>query len=229
MSQASIPAGFPAAELLFHDFASAAACMAEGGLAVYPTETFFGIGCRADRADAVLRIFEAKRRKADMPLPVILGSAEQLELVAAPRPAIAADLADLAAFWPGPFTLLLPALPTLPEALTGGTGNIALRVSSHPDARALALACGCPIVSSSANISGRAPVTQASELDPDLLAFLRPGLDGVLALPNSPAPGGGLASTIVQPLGSRHLLLRREGALPLSALRDAGFTLTFPQ
>ena len=90
MSQASIPAGFPVADLLFHDFASAAACMAEGGLAVYPTETFFGIGCRADRADAVLRIFEAKRRKADMPLPVILGSAEQLELVAAPSPAITA-------------------------------------------------------------------------------------------------------------------------------------------
>ena len=96
-------------------------------------------------------------------------------------------------------------------------------------ARALALACGFPIVSSSANISGRAPVTQASELDPELLAFLRPGLDGVLALPNSPAPGGGLASTIVQPLGSRRLLIRREGALPLSALRDADFTLTFPQ
>ena len=203
--------------------------MAEGGLAVYPTETFFGIGCRADRAEAVLRIFEAKRRKADMPLPVILGSAEQLELVAAPSPAIAADLADLAAFWPGPFTLLLPALPTLPEALTGGTGHIALRISSHPDARALALACGFPIVSSSANISGRAPVTQACELDRDLLDFLRPELDGILSQPGSPAPGGGLASTIVQPLGERRLLIRREGALPLSALRDAGFTLTFPQ
>ena len=214
--------------LLFPDERHAAACLAEGGLAVYPTETFFGIGCRADRACAVLRVFEAKRRKADMPLPVILASLEQLDLVAAPSPAIEADLEALAAFWPGPFTLLLPARQDLPEALTGGTGRIALRVSSHPAARALAGACGFPIVSSSANISGRAPVTQAGELDPELLAFLRPGLDGVLAPPPpSPEPGGGLASTIVEPLGARRLLLRREGALPTSRLAEAGFTTIF--
>jgi len=216
--------------LLFPDERHAADCLAEGGLAVYPTETFFGIGCRADRACAVLRVFEAKRRKADMPLPVILASLDQLGLVAAPSPAIEADLEALAAFWPGPFTLLLPARPDLPEALNGGTGRIALRVSSHPAARALAKACGFPIVSSSANISGRAPVTQAGALDPELLAFLRPGLDGVLAPPPpSPEPGGGLASTIVEPLGARRLLLLREGALPTSRLAEAGFTTIFPK
>ena len=220
----------PLGSLLFADAAEAARGMVQGGLAVYPTETFFGIGCRADRGDAVLRVFEAKRRKADMPLPVILGSAEQLELVAAPGPSLASDLGELAAFWPGPFTLLLPVRSGLPEALTGGTGRIALRVSSHPAARSLATACGFPIVSSSANISGRPPVTQAYELDPELIAFLRPGLDGVLAPPPpSPVPGGGLASTIVEPLGSRRLLVRREGALPLSQLADSGFTLTFPE
>ena len=216
--------------LLFADEAEAARGMGRGGLAAAPTETFFGLGCRADRADAVLRVFEAKRRKADMPLPVILGSAEQLELVAAPGPSLASDLADLSSFWPGPFTLLLPVRPGLPEALTGGTGRIALRVSSHPAARALAMACGFPIVSSSANISGRPPVTQAHELDPELIAFLRPGLDGVLAPPPpSPAPGGGLASTIAEALGGRRLLVRREGALPLARLEEAGFSLTFPE
>lgn len=216
--------------LLFADEAAAAQGMAQGGLAAYPTETFFGLGCRADRADAVLRVFEAKRRKADMPLPVILGSAEQLELAAAPGPELAADLAALSSFWPGPLTLLLPVRPGLPEALTGGTGRIALRVSSHPAARTLARACGFPIVSSSANISGRPPVTQAEELDPELLSSLRPGLDGVLAPPPpSPAPGGGLPSTIAEPLGSRRLLVRREGALPLALLAEAGFTLTFPK
>lgn len=216
--------------LLFADEAEAARGMMQGGLAVYPTETFFGLGCRADRADAVLRVFETKRRKADMPLPVILGSAEQLELVAAPETSLSSDLADLAAFWPGPFTLLLPVRSGLPEALTGGTGRIALRVSSHPAARALAMACGFPIVSSSANISGRPPVTLAEELDPELLSSLRPVLDGVLAPPPPcPVPGGGLASTIVEPLDSRRLLVRREGALPLARLEEAGFTLTFPE
>ena len=216
--------------LLFADEAEAARGMMQGGLAVYPTETFFGLGCRADRADAVLRIFEAKRRKADMPLPVILGSAEQLELVAAPASSLASALADLSAFWPGPFTRLLPARSGLPEALTGGTGRIALRVSSHPAARALAEVCGFPIVSSSANISGRPPVTKVEELDPELLDFLRPGIDGVLAPPPpSPGPGGGLASTIVEALGARRLLVRREGAFPLAKLAEAGFSLIFPE
>jgi len=207
----------------------AASALDRGGLAVYPTETFFGLGCRADRAEAVLRVFEAKRRKPDMPLPVILGSAEQLELVACPAPGTGSDLADLTAFWPGPFTLLLPVRPGLPEALTGGTGRIALRVSSHPSARALAEACAFPIVSSSANISGRAPVTSAEELDAELLSSLRPGLDCVFLPPSCPAPGGGLPSTIVEPLGSRRLLVRREGALPLATLAEAGFSFSFPQ
>lgn len=210
--------------LLCTDAMEAARRLLSGGLAVYPTETFFGLGCRADDAKAVLRIFAVKRRASDMPLPVILASAYQLSLVAEPSASIAADLPALTALWPAPLTLLLPARSGLPSALTGGTGSIALRVSPHPAARALAEACGFPIVSSSANISGRAPVTQAGLLDPDLLSSLRPGLDSVFT-PPAPEPEGGLPSTIVEVLGSHRLLLRREGALPLSHLEEAGFTL----
>ena len=197
-----------------------------GGVILYPTETFFGIGCRADNAEAVLRVFHCKRRSLSMPLPVILGSFEQLALVAIPAPALADDMSALARFWPGPLTLLLPARPELPEALTGGSGKIAARISSHPAARALAEQSGFPIVSSSANISGRKAVTAAPELDPELLLSLMPETDGVLDEP--PAPGGGEASTIVEPLGSRNLRLLREGALPLADLRQAGFHILNP-
>ena len=94
----------------------------------------------------------------------------------------------LSRFWPGPLTLLLPVVSGLPEALTGGSGRIAARVSSHPAARELALACGFPIVSTSANISGRPAVTSADALDAELVASLNPETDGVFdALP---APGG---------------------------------------
>ena len=197
-----------------------------GGVILYPTETFFGIGCRADNAEAVLRVFHCKRRSLSMPLPVILGCFEQLALVAIPDPALADDMSALARFWPGPLTLLLPARPELPEALTGGSGKIAARISSHPAARALAEQSGFPIVSSSANISGRKAVTAASELDPELLLSLMPETDGVLDEP--PAPGGGEASTIVEPLGNRTLRLLREGALPLTDLRQAGFHILNP-
>ena len=193
-----------------------------GGVLLYPTETFFGIGCRADNAEAVLRVFRYKQRSLSMPLPVILGSREQLDLVACPPQDMADDLEALTAFWPGPLTLLLPAKNGLHEALTGGTGNIAARISSHPVARSLALACGFPIVSSSANISGKKAVTSANELDPALLQALRPDLDGVLDEP--PAPGGGEASTIVRPLGLRRLSLLREGALSRQLLEAAGFS-----
>jgi len=196
-----------------------------GGLLLYPTETFFGIGCRADLPEAVLRIFQCKRRSLSMPLPVILGGPEQLPLIACPAPDIDADLTALARFWPGPLTLLLPVRNGLPEALTGGSGRIAARISSHPVARALAEHCGFPIVSSSANISGRPAVTEAAALDPELLGVLREETDGVFDAP--PAPGGGLASTIAEPLGGRRLRLLREGALPPARLEEAGFTL-FP-
>ena len=193
-----------------------------GGLLIYPTETFFGIGCRADDEAAVKRVFQCKRRPLSMPLPVILGSAEQLGLVACPGPELSGDLELLTRFWPGPLTLLLPAVSGLPEVLTGGSGRIAARVSSHPAARELALACGFPIVSTSANISGRPAVTSADALDAELVASLNPETDGVFdALP---APGGGEASTIVEPLGHRRLRLLRQGALPASSLEDAGFT-----
>lgn len=194
-----------------------------GGVILYPTETFFGIGCRADNAEAVLRVFSCKKRSLSMPLPVILGSREQLELVACPGPALAEDLAELSSFWPGPLTLLLPAKSDLPEALTGGSGKIAARVSSHPAARALAESCGFPVVSSSANISGRQAVTLARDLDPELLLSLQPDTDGVLDEP--PVPGGGEASTIVEPLGGHRVRVLRKGALPLADLEAAGFSL----
>ncbi|WP_446424853.1 L-threonylcarbamoyladenylate synthase [Mailhella sp.] len=204
-----------------------------GGLFVYPTETFYGIGCRADRPEAVLRVFAAKRRAPDMPLPLILASADQLPLVAALDAPLEAAVQRLAAFWPAPLTLLLPVRDDLPAALTAGTGKVAVRVSAHPAARALAEACAFPVVSSSANISGRPAVTSAASLDPELLAFLGSGpapdavFDPRLAFPEAPPPSGGMASTIVEALpasGGAHVLrVLREGALPLSRLAEAGF------
>ena len=224
--------GIPA-PLLCTALNDAARRLNAGCLLVYPTETFYGIGCRADHAEAVLRVFAAKRRAPDMPLPLILASTDQLPLVAALEPAHEAAVQRLASFWPAPLTLLLPVRADLPAALTAGTGKIAVRVSAHPAARALAEACAFPVVSSSANISGRPAVTSAASLDPDLLSFLASGPepDGVFdpshAFPEALAPGGGMASTIVEPAGcgsTSTLRVLREGALPLSRLAEAGFT-----
>ncbi|WP_298068456.1 L-threonylcarbamoyladenylate synthase [uncultured Mailhella sp.] len=195
-----------------------------GGIIIYPTETFFGIGCRADSEEALLRVFQIKRRPLGKPLPLILGSQTQLALAVSVPDALAGDVEDLVRFWPGPLTLLLPAKDGLPAPLTAGTGVIAVRMSPHPVAQALAKQCGFPVVSTSANVSERPPVTSAAALDPDLLAALDPRRDGVIDLP--PAPSGAQASTIVRPLGGRRLELCRKGAFSALRLRETGFTLS---
>lgn len=197
----------------------AAQAVRRGRLVVYPTETFYAVGCSALDARAVERVYEIKRRRRSFALPVIIGSVEQLPLVAARVPEAALRLAE--AFWPGPLTILLPVSDSVPAALSSGTGKVAVRVSSHPAAQALCLACGVPLVSSSANISGSAPVTSRHELDHALLA----GVDGgIFEAP--PVPGGGSPSSIVEAvLTVEGPLLRvlRQGAISVRALEERGF------
>ena len=199
----------------------AARRLAEGGIAIYPTETFYAIGCRADRADSVSRIFAAKRRPSGKPLPLIAGSATMALEAVLPGSKVCEDIPLLARFWPGPLTLLLPCSPVLPHVVTAGTGMAAIRVSSHPAARKLALHCGFPLVSTSANISGRPPARTAAELDRELLDMLHNDSDALVTA--APEPSGGAPSTIIMPLGGRRFRLIREGILPVATLASAGF------
>lgn len=199
----------------------AARRLAAGGLAVYPTETFYAIGCRADLAESVRRVFAVKRRPSDKPLPLIAGSAAMAFDWLRPAPAVSDDLRALSELWPGPLTLLLPASPALPCEVTAGTGMAAVRVSGHAAARELSLRCGFPIISSSANISGRPPARLPSELDPELLGMLDMPADALVT--EGPDPSGGAPSTIIEPLGGRRYRLLRPGALPCGLLADRGF------
>ena len=130
----------------------AAELMLDGHPVIFPTETFFALGSRALDADATARVFRAKHRSTVRPLPLILGEWNQLDLIAKTPDGI---LPLLERFWPGPLSVIFPARLRVPDILTGGTGRVAVRLSSHPVARALAQAVGEPITSSSANISGK--------------------------------------------------------------------------
>src|SRR5262245_26821160 len=123
-----------------------------GRLVAYPTETFYGLGADATSSDAVERIFELKGRARSEPIPLILPGPEWLERVATEVPPAAPRLA--AAFWPGPLTLIVPAASWIPGAVTAETDTVAVRVSSHPIASALASALGGPLTATSANKSG---------------------------------------------------------------------------
>lgn len=143
--------------------AAAADKLREGGLVAVPTETVYGLAARADRAEAVARIYRAKGRPDFNPLIVhVLGvpAAEAL----ARFDSRARKLAE--SFWPGPLTLVLPqrAGAPLAEAVTAGLPTVALRSPAHPAMRAVLTATGLPLAAPSANRSGGVSPTSAAHV-----------------------------------------------------------------
>ncbi len=127
---------------------------------VYPTETFYGLGADPFEPAAMERLLAIKKREPGKSVALIAADRAMAMGLSREVPADAHRLAD--AFWPGPLTLVLPARPDLPPALAPD-GGVAVRVSSHPVARALASQLGRPLTATSANLSGRPPATTVSE------------------------------------------------------------------
>ncbi len=157
----------------------AVARLVTGDLLAFPTETVYGLGARADQADAVARIFAAKGRPSDHPLIVHVADAAGAEVFAAELPPVARRL--MAAFWPGPLTVIVPRRAGIAAESAGGQSSIGLRCPSHPVALALlraAAAAGVPgVAAPSANRFGRISPTRAEHVAseftdlPDLLVL----------------------------------------------------------
>jgi L-threonylcarbamoyladenylate synthase len=124
-----------AADVDTGDIAAAAAILEAGGLVAFPTETVYGLGADAENPAAVARIYEAKGRPSDHPVIVHLAPGADMTRWARDIPEQAHQL--IAAFWPGPLTLILKRADTIPAAVSGGQGTIGLRCPSHPVAVAL--------------------------------------------------------------------------------------------
>lgn len=171
-----------------------------GGLVAYPTDTLYGLGADPRRADAVVRLFQAKGRPATMAVPLIAGDLRQVERHAGAMTTLAHRLARC--FWPGPLTLVIDASPTLDRRLLAGGDTVAVRVPELPAARALALALGFPVTATSANRTGAPPPTTG----PAALAALASAV--ALVLDGGPAPAA-TPSTIVDARREVPRLLRR--------------------
>lgn len=158
------------------DIARAAECLRSGGLVAFPTETVYGLGVHALDRDAVLRLFEAKGRPAHDPLIVHVPSFEHLAGIVVAPPDAARALA--ARFWPGPLTLVMRRDPAVPREVTAGLDTVAVRVPSHPVARALLEAAGLPVAAPSANLFSRPSPTEAAHVAADLDGRIDMILDG---------------------------------------------------
>jgi len=182
--------------------ARAAALIRSGGVVAFPTETVYGLGADATNAAAVAQIFAIKARPSFDPLIVHIEGAAMLDAVAAQVPDPARAL--LAAFWPGPLTVVLPKSVAIPDIVTAGLPSVAVRQPDHPVARALLRAAGRPIAAPSANPFGYVSPTSAAHVDAQLGARVPLILDG------GPCRVG-IESTIISFIGATPALLRPGG------------------
>lgn len=140
---------------------AAAAILRNGGIVVYPTETVYGIGCDPLNSGACSRVQLLKGRRSSKPFILIADSYDRIEQFAGPLDTVPQQLARV--FWPGPLTMVLRPVKQLPEHLTGPSGGVAFRVTSHPVAALLSREFGMPVVSTSANMTSKEPVMTFDE------------------------------------------------------------------
>jgi L-threonylcarbamoyladenylate synthase len=183
--------------------ARAVALLREGNVVALPTETVYGLAADALNAAAVAKIFDAKDRPRFDPLIIHLPDRAWLEKVAdlaSPGREMVLGLAG--AFWPGPFTLVLPKRDLVPDIVTAGLESVAVRISAHPVFAELIRAFGSPLAAPSANRFGR--------ISPTAAAHVLEELDGRIPLiVDGGSTQHGLESTIVAPRNGRIEVLRR--------------------
>lgn len=201
------------------DLRQAVRVLKEGGVVAFPTETSYGLAVDPFNAQALDRLFRLKQRALTKPVLVLIDGEARLPALANEIPSQFCPLMER--FWPGPLTLIFPALAELPLRLTAGTDTIGLRISSHPLAHLLTILAGGAITATSANLSGRPPAVSGQEV----LAQFGDQLDYLVEA--DPVPGGP-ASTIIAAT-ALGLLLIRPGAIPFSEADQAVADPTTPR
>ncbi len=177
-----------------------------GGLVAFPTDTVYGLASLPFQGEYVERLYVAKGRNSERAIALLLGDHKQLEQVAR-------DIGETAKlwarkFWPGPLTLIVPRLESLPDVLSP-TSSIGVRVPDHPVALALLNMVG-PLAVTSANLSGYENTNTSQDVFDQLNGRIHLILDG------GRTPGG-VPSTVVDCTVEDPIVLR-EGPITLDDL-----------
>ena len=181
--------------------------IAQGGVAVVPTDTLYGLAASITHPKAVECVLRIKERSAQQGMPVLLASAEQASQVGeAPR--FFAELG--AAFWPGGLTLVVKARPVVHRGIMDNRGTVAVRVPGMYVTRELARLVGTPLTGTSANPRRQQPPASAEEARSLLGKSIDCVLDG--------GHVGGTPSTIID-LTTDPICLIRTGAVPVEEIR----------
>ncbi|HIH20292.1 TPA: threonylcarbamoyl-AMP synthase [Candidatus Micrarchaeota archaeon] len=138
-----------------------ASVIKKGGIIAFPTETSYGLGCDATNATAIKKIYEIKGRDEANPLPIIVSDIHMAE-----EYCILSDKAVklVNAFMPGPLSIIVKKRDKLPEELSPAEKGVAFRIPAKEFARIMVQEAGVPVVSTSANFSGKSPIYKIEEL-----------------------------------------------------------------
>ncbi len=189
----------------------AAELLQNGELVALPTETVYGIAADARNGEAVKKIFVAKGRPQDNPLIVHVTGPEMLPGLVSEVPERAQLL--MAAFCPGPLTIIMPRGPEVAAECCAGLDTVGIRMPSHPVARAVIEQSGCAFAAPSANLSGKPSPTNAQDVFTDMDGRLPLILDGGEC-------DVGVESTVVSVVGDKPTLFR-PGHITLEDLERA--------
>lgn len=187
----------------------AALALAAGDVVVLPTDTVYGVAADAFNAAATAQVFVAKQRKPDLALPVLVHSPKQLPGIVTAIPEAAERL--MAAFWPGPLTIVFATQPNLRWDLGVPTGTVAVRMPLDDVMLGVIRSTG-PLAVTSANRSGDPPATTATEA--------HAALSESVSLIIDDGPRQELAPSTIVDVAGRTPRIVREGAIEGSLVLD---------
>ena len=190
------------------DLPALAATLQNGGVALLPTDTIYGLHALATDVNAIEKLVDMKGRAETKPFVVIGASLEQLEEIGIDVPPDVRP--PLLSLWPAPLTAILPLRQ--PIAASRGATTLAVRVPALDWLRALLEQTG-PLASTSANRSGEPPIQSPSELASDLQNALDALVDA--------GPLAGEASAIVDFTGAEPRFIREGEGLFTQKVRKS--------
>lgn len=140
----------------------AAEIISRGGVIAFRTDTFYGLGVDPLNPTAVTQLKQLKGREDNKPILLLLADESVADRFIAERSGAFDDIARR--YWPGPLTIVGPAVVTLPVEITAGTRTVGVRVPADESVRELVSQCGGALTATSANPSGSEPARSAAEV-----------------------------------------------------------------
>ena len=182
----------------------AAEVIRKGGIVGLPTETYYALAANGLQTPSVSRVLAAKGRSESKTTGLLVADIPMVETLVTNIPKAALKLMER--FWPGPLSLILSGVRSLPPGILGDGDGVSLRIPDLQAAIELIWCVDCPLTATSANPTGKSPPRTAKEV----MATLGERIDLVLDAGETP---GGMPSTIVDFRGQNPVLIRG-GAIP---------------